>query len=197
MIGPELRAAWPALAARLRPFVARRVPRAADVDDVLHDVLLRVQRGQGALRDDQRFGPWVYRVAQSVVVDHLRAAARQPQGSVPLEALDDQAPVAAAADDDGSAAAAALAARVPAFVEALPTPYREALTLTELEGLTQAQAAQRLGVSWSGMKSRVQRGRAQLRASLEACCAIERDVRGRVVGFERRPDAVVPRGCCA
>jgi RNA polymerase sigma-70 factor (ECF subfamily) len=196
VIGPEAREAWPELAARLRPFVARRLPREADVDDVLHDVLLRVQRGQGALRDDQRFGPWVYRVARSVVIDHLRAAARRPQGGASLDVLDEVAAAPPEGHDD-RAAAAALAARVPAFVAALPAPYREALTLTELEGLTQAEAAARLGVSWSGMKSRVQRGRVQLRAALEACCAIERDVRGKVVGFERRPDAVTPTGCCA
>ena len=195
MIGPELREAWPALAARLRPFVARRLPREADVDDVLHDVLLRVQRGQAELRDEQRFGPWVYRVARGVVVDHLRAAARRPPDLAPLEAIE-EVPATPEAQDD-RAASAALAARVPAFVAALPAPYREALTLTELEGLTQAESAERLGVSWSGMKSRVQRGRVQLRAALEACCDIERDARGKVVGFERRPDAVTPSGCCA
>ena len=136
MIGPELREAWPALAARLRPFVARRLPREADVDDVLHDVLLRVQRGQAELRDEQRFGPWVYRVARGVVVDHLRAAARRPPDLAPLEAIE-EVPATPEAQDD-RAASAALAARVPAFVAALPAPYREALTLTELEGLTQA-----------------------------------------------------------
>jgi RNA polymerase sigma-70 factor (ECF subfamily) len=70
------------------------------------------------------------------------------------------------------------------------------LTLTELEGLTQKEAAERLGLSLSGMKSRVQRGRLHLRDALEACCHIALDVRGRVVACEPRPDGTLPGSCC-
>lgn len=83
------------------------------------------------------------------------------------------------------------------FVSMLPSPYREALTLTELEGLTQKEAAEMLGISLSGMKSRVQRGREKLRAALEDCCHIALDARHRVVGCEPRPDGKLPDGCCA
>ena len=143
---------------------------------------------------EERFGPWVYQVARSAIAEHRRQAARHPlAGAAPAEQA---APDLGDEGDDG-AVARELATYIAPFVAMLPSPYREALTLTELEGLTQAEAAERLGVSWSGMKSRVQRGRVQLRAALEACCAIERDVRGKVVGFERRSDAVTPTGCCA
>ncbi|MFO0634577.1 MAG: TauD/TfdA family dioxygenase [Nannocystaceae bacterium] len=76
----------------------------------------------------------------------------------------------------------------------LPSPYREALTLTELEGLTQREAAQMLGVSLSGMKSRVQRGRVQLRRALEGCCDIAVDARGRVIAYTPRSDGRLPVG---
>ena len=82
------------------------------------------------------------------------------------------------------------------FVSMLPSPYREALTLTELEGLSQREAAEMLGISTSGMKSRVQRGRAKLRQALEDCCHIALDARGRVTDFEVREDGKLPDGCC-
>jgi RNA polymerase sigma-70 factor (ECF subfamily) len=83
------------------------------------------------------------------------------------------------------------------FVTVLPTPYREALTLTELQGLTQREAAELMGVSLSGMKSRVQRGRERLRALIEDCCQIALDARGRVIDCDPRPDGVrPPGGCC-
>ena len=72
------------------------------------------------------------------------------------------------------------------MVRQLPADYREAIELTELEGLTQVAVAERLGLSVSGMKSRVQRGRARLRAMLLRCCEIELDRRGRLVAFEPR-----------
>ena len=66
---------------------------------------------------------------------------------------------------------------------------------TELEGLTQKAAAERVGLSLSGMKSRVQRGRAQLRQRLLECCHIEFDRRGRVVEYEVQECAACGPGC--
>ncbi|MBX3270742.1 MAG: sigma-70 family RNA polymerase sigma factor [Sandaracinaceae bacterium] len=189
MIDAGARARWAELRATLEPFVARRVP-AEDVDDVVQDVFLRLSRGLPSLRDEERFGPWVYRVARSAVADHLRARARAPFSS-----LEDEEPAATPDEPALTEGERLLAPLVGVFVAALPSPYREALTLTELEGMSQRDAADRVGITVSGMKSRVQRGRERLRASFEACCAIERDARGRVVEISPRPGGRVPDGC--
>jgi RNA polymerase sigma-70 factor (ECF subfamily) len=57
---------------------------------------------------------------------------------------------------------------------------------TDVEGLSQADAAKRAGISLSGMKSRVQRGRQRLRALLDECCRFDIDCRGKVVEFESK-----------
>jgi RNA polymerase sigma-70 factor (ECF subfamily) len=194
MIDASLRGAWGQLQDKLRPFIASRVPCAADADDVLQEVFLRMQRSLPDLRDEQRFGPWVYQVARSTIADHRRRRSRHPVAAGPA---DDEGSMALLdGDSDDVDIAAALAQHLVPFVAALPSPYREALILTELEGLTQKDAAAMLGISLPAMKSRVQRGRAQLRASLDACCRIALDVRGHVVSCELRPDGVVPAGCC-
>jgi len=56
----------------------------------------------------------------------------------------------------------------------------------ELEGLTHQAAAKRLGLSVSGMKSRVQRGRKQLKQMLQDCCLIQLDRRSGVADYELR-----------
>lgn len=183
--------AWRGLEAKLRPFVVKRV-RDVDVDDVVQDVFLRIQRGLPSLRDDQRFGPWVYQIARSAIADHGRAASRHPQA----ESAGPE-PTAHPEDIDDRAVEREVAMYAALFVSMLPSPYREALTLTELDGLTQKEAADMLGISLSGMKSRVQRGRAKLRAALEDCCHIALDARRRVVGCEPRADGKLPDGCCA
>jgi RNA polymerase sigma-70 factor (ECF subfamily) len=191
MIDAEARGAWRELEGKLRPFVARRVPSAADVDDVVQEIFLRLHRSVAALRDDERFGSWVYRVARSAIADHHRRAMRHPlaQGEPGL----DDTPAVNDAGDDVALEVAAYAALLVAM---LPSPYREALTLTELEGLTQKEAAAMLGISLSGMKSRVQRGRRQVREALDACCRIALDARSRVVSCEPRPGGSAPDGCC-
>jgi RNA polymerase sigma-70 factor (ECF subfamily) len=190
--GADLRSdrAWRELEARVRPFVAKRVRAPADVDDVVQDVFVRILRGLPSLRDDQRFGPWVYQVARSAVVDHVRVSKRHPLATgAPPEP--EQDPV-----DDTPTVEQEVARYAALLVSMLPSPYREALTLTELEGLTQREAARMLGISLSGMKSRVQRGREKLRAALEDCCHITLDARRHVIDCEPRTDGKLREGCC-
>lgn len=193
MIPAEARGAWLEVAARLRPYVARRVASPADVEDVLQDTFLRMHRGLDALADGERFGPWVYRVATSAIGDHLRSRARHPLAAT------DSATRAAGAPTTSVAVAenleADLAECIALFVARLPSPYREAITLTELQGLTQKDAAELLGVTVSGMKSRVQRGRARIRRMFEECCEISVDCRGRVTDCTPRPLDEVPADC--
>ncbi len=174
-------APWRDVEARLRPFVARRVPD-ADVEDVLQDVYVRMQRGLAGLRDDERLGAWLFQVARSAIADHGRARARHPLAG------DRDPPDAPVTDDDDDdrEAARSLSGCVAGFVARLPSPYREAVTRVELEGLTAREAADLDGVSISGMKSRVQRGRAQLRSMLEECCAIALDARNKVISSSCR-----------
>lgn len=175
-------AAHQELAQKLRPFVARRVPP-AEVDDVLQEVFVRVQRSLGALRDEERLVPWLYQVARSAVQESLRQRARHPLASAEY---DEPAPVEA---DSSVASATGLAAFAAVAITRLPEPYRQALTLTELEGMTQLAAAKLLEISPSGMKSRVQRGREKLRELLEASCDIALDVRGGVIACEPKASA--------
>lgn len=177
VISVDEREMWDDLRSRLRSFVARRVSSPDDVDDIVQDVFLRMQRGLPALRDERRFGPWVYRVARSAVAEYRRTRARHPSadGEVPEQ----HAP---APDDDGNEDAFQKASScVAALVTRLPSPYREAITLSELQGTAQSVAAGRAGVSLSGMKSRVQRGRKLLRERLLGCCDVGLDARNKVI----------------
>ena len=194
MIQPSARGVWQEIERHLRPFVARRLADPNDVSDVLQDVYLRIQAGVADLRDTERFGPWVYQVARSALADHGRSRARHPvPADGPKEAEDIPAPPS---DEEEGAAERGFAQYLAAFVAALPSPYREAITLTELQGMTQKDAAEMLGISLSGMKSRVQRGRQQIQEMLQACCDIALDARGRVLSYDRRTDGRVPENCC-
>jgi len=180
MITPTAEPPWKELSDVLGRFIGKRVQGAAR-DDVLQETLLRVQRGLPELRESVRFGPWVYQVARSAIVDHHRKTWREaPEEEAPAE------PEAGGPDAAGDTLQADLGACLAIFVARLPSPYREAITLTELEGLTHREAAELLEISVSGVKSRVQRGREKLKAMFDRCCAMTQDTRGRVIACERR-----------
>lgn len=156
----------------LRAFIARRVP-GPDADDVLQDTLLRLHLGVGALRSRERLAPWVYRVARSAIIDHQR---RVRARSRPLPPEEEAWP-----EDPEPAVVEALAACVAPFLAELPPEQAEALRLTDLGGLSQAEAARRLGVPLPTLRARVQRGRRRMRDAFEACCLLVQDARGAVV----------------
>jgi RNA polymerase sigma-70 factor (ECF subfamily) len=190
---------WQELDGNLRAFIARRVRNQADVDDLVQRVLLQIVKGLGTLRDAGRLHAWVYRTARNVIVDYYRAA-----GSLRELAAGDAADLEAAEapaardpfDDDEGAALRELATCLAPMISRLPPVYREAVRIVDLEGVAQHEAAQRAGISLSGMKSRVQRGRQRLRAVLEECCRIDIDQRGGISAYSaRRPDACRCEGC--
>jgi RNA polymerase sigma-70 factor, ECF subfamily len=190
MIASEARGAWQDIERRLRPYVGRRVASSDDVEDVLQEIFVRIHRGLSALRDGESFGGWAYRIAQSCIADAARARARSP-----LKLVDETPEMAAPVADERDDLEGELGACVALFVARLPAPYREAITLTELEGLTQKEAAEMLGVTLPAMKSRTLRGREKIRDMFEECCRISVDCRGRVTACEPRALDVIPADC--
>ena len=189
--------AWQDLPASLRRFVARRVRNPDDVDDLVQRVLLRIVAGIGALREQDRLYAWVYRTARNVIADHYRAGARReiPFGDAGDVAERADVPAPASSDDEQGAVRELAGCLAPMLAQ-LPARHREAVTWTEVDGLTQAEAARRAGVSLPGMKSRVQRGRRQLRTLLEACCRVELDRRGGPVAIAPTAAACGGGECC-
>jgi len=188
MIPAQACGAWRDIETRLRPYVSRRVP-SSELDDVLQEIFIRMHRGLSGLRDGERFGAWAYRIAERVISDARR------KRSPPAQAQDEEREIQAVDEDHDADLELGLDECVALFVARLPSPYREAITLTDLQGLTQKEAAEMAGVSLSGMKSRVQRGRNAVREMFEQCCEISLDGRGRVMGCEPRSPAAIPPDC--
>ncbi len=174
---------WRAWRERLRQFVAKQVS-ASDVEDVLQEALLRIWRGLGDVRDGERMNAWIYQVARSAIKDAWRRDGRRRHHEQAFvcesEALQTDL-IEPALPEHSIEPSALLALTLAGFVEGLPPAYRDILRLTEIQGLTQQEAATLLGLSLSGAKSRVQRGRRLLRQELEGCCRLGFDRRGRVI----------------
>jgi RNA polymerase sigma-70 factor (ECF subfamily) len=86
---------------------------------------------------------------------------------------------------------------VKAIVRTLPKQDRQALVLTEYQGLTQRELGERLGISFSGAKSRVQRARERLKQQLLACCHFELDRRGHILNYQPRCACCAVGTCCS
>jgi RNA polymerase sigma-70 factor (ECF subfamily) len=173
---PTLETIWNEFAERLGAFIRARVNDPATADDIRQDVFVKIQKRLGDVRNLGKLESWIYHIARNAIIDHFRA--RRETIEVPETLSADPA------GDDTEMAG--LKESFRRMIHDLPELYREAIVLTELEGVPQTELARRLGISVSGAKSRVQRGREQLRQKLNECCAFEFDRRGRVIECEPR-----------
>jgi RNA polymerase sigma-70 factor (ECF subfamily) len=172
---------WRDLHDPLLRFITRRVPDRASAEDILQEVMLRLHRHADEIRRVDSVSGWMHTISRNAITDYYRAAARR---EVPVDnptPIDEPDPVDGLEPGRGE-----LTGCLEPLLARLPPTYQEALQLTDLDGLTQAEAGARLGLSASGMKSRVQRARSQLRDLFSDCCDIHLDRRGGVIDYQPR-----------
>ena len=175
---------WGLFSERLKSFLMQRVSDEQVADDLLQETFVRIHQRLDSLEDSQRINSWVFRIARNLVIDYYRSAARQAASAA--DELEDRA-------EDNDNLNEIVAGWLPTMITQLPENYRQAVELYEIEGVPQQQIADELGITLSGAKSRVQRGREKLKSILLDCCTLERDRRGNVIGYVRNePD----RGPC-
>jgi RNA polymerase sigma-70 factor (ECF subfamily) len=179
MEAEELRLVWDRYGERLFRFIRARVGSAEEAEDLLQELFIRVHTKLCCLEEWPSLERWIHRVGRNLIIDHYRS---RPG----TEAITGDIESHHAAPDLDEDPAARLAFSLRETVESLPEPYREALLLTEYEGLGQADYAERAGISLSAAKSRVLRAREKLKASLLECCHFELDRLGGIIHYEAR-----------
>ena len=188
-MGPDTELLWRDLRDRLRGFIARRVDNPADVDDLLQEVFLRIHQHLSTVRDTGRLVPWIFQLTRHAITDYYRAASRRyeiPENAASNRELSakDHDLDPAFASDEHTLRQYELTPCLTPLIERLPEHYRDAVLLVELEGLPQRELSERLAVSLSGAKSRVQRGREKLKDLLLQCCQVELDKRGNIMDYQ-------------
>jgi RNA polymerase sigma-70 factor (ECF subfamily) len=184
-----LDSSWVETLDRVRAFVAARVGDPELAADITHDVVVR-SIASGALDRVDNPTAWLYRSARNAVIDHYRTRHVHD----PLDGSDawpDPGPTG----NEPNQATRELARCLQPLLRELPPMARDALTRVDVDGQTHQHAAVELGISVSGMKSRVQRARRQLKDLLERCCTVGTDPAGAVTTYSVTPQATC--GCGA
>lgn len=160
---------WNSIQQELRRFVLSKVKDKTVTDDIVQDVFLKVQANFSRLKDVKKFSGWIYQITRNTIVDHYRTQSRSLQ------------PIDIQWDDTRQDFNDCVAFCLGQLLTTLPDQYRQALQLIELENVSQLELAERLGISYSGAKSRVQRARQMLKQKMDALYIIETDAYGNVI----------------
>lgn len=133
-----------------------------DAQDLVQEVLVRVQRGLATYRPGSLEG-WLSRIATNAFLDDVRRRKRRPAESIPEE-LDRVATPSPGADEQ--LATEALPEHVQEALRGLPDDYRSAVVLCDVVGMSYEEIAESLGVPVGTVRSRIHRGRSRLREVL-------------------------------
>lgn len=174
------RAAWKQYRGELLRFVGSRVKTPEVAEDIVHDALVKAHERWDQLERRGSLRSWLFQITRNAVIDHYRV--RRETDQLPPDFADEPTGADSAPERE-------LAQCLAPLIRDLPGHYRAAVEMTEIDGMTQREAAAELGLSVSGAKSRVQRARRMLEEALLTCCRVEFDSRGRVMDY-------VPRDAC-
>jgi RNA polymerase sigma-70 factor (ECF subfamily) len=147
-----------------------------EADEVAQEVFLRAWRGLARFEERAQFSTWLYRIAfnEGQRRRSRRALPRveaDPDGDDPIVAVPDSPDLG----PDAQALSHEFERLVDRALGELPAEWRDAVVLRDVEGLSTEEAADIVGVRQSAFKSRLHRGRMQLRALLEPYLRLEGD----------------------
>ncbi len=164
---------WDDFRLPLKRFISSRISNQQDVEDVLHDVFFKIFSNLSTIFDDKKIHAWIYRITRNAIVDYYR---NKKLIEIPDDLLNPE--------DEDLSINKAISECLKTMIETLPDKYKEAVILTEIQNLTQKELSEKIGLSLSGAKSRVQRGRNMLKTMLLNCCNIEFDRRGNIIDYQ-------------
>jgi RNA polymerase sigma-70 factor (ECF subfamily) len=155
-------------------FIRRRIGAADLAEDVLQDVFVKAHSRLDTLANADRIQSWLYQIARNTIIDYYRTRKS-------VEPLPDE--MAEQPEHDNDEDWRELGKCVLPMIETLPEGYREAILLSEIDGLPLKEVAERLNLSLPGAKSRVQRGRERLKRAFLDCCNLKFDYSGKPIDW--------------
>ncbi|MDZ7683569.1 MAG: RNA polymerase sigma factor SigZ [Fodinibius sp.] len=190
---------WRKFSDQVRGFIRSRVSNKQEAEDVLQDIFIRIHNGIDDLRHEDRLQSWVFSIARRALVDHYRKKGRDKEEPVGSEVSEDDG-IEDTLDDindfegDHGVHEEVLSWLIP-MIDELPEKYGTPLKMADVEGKTQQEVADELGLSLSGAKSRVQRARQKLGEVLAECCEVEFGEEGRAVAYHKIKDENGEESC--
>ena len=161
-------------------FVLSRVPDKATTEDILQDVFQKIHTRLHTIRESNKIQSWLYQIARNTIIDYYRTNKK-------LDELPEAFPIFDS--DSNKVLRSEITSWIIPFINNLPKKYRDVLVLSEIEEIKYSIIANKTGLSLSGVKTRVQRGRALLREEFLSCCKFAFDTNGQVI------DYTIPHNC--
>jgi RNA polymerase sigma-70 factor, ECF subfamily len=169
----QIQEIWIDLHQELKKFIFGKVKDLNTSEDILQDVFVKIHLNIHTLSDWSKLTSWVYQITRNTIADYFRKTHLMVQ----LEGVDFPE------QDSKEPLYRALSQCINQKINNLPPTYKQAIVLTYMNDFAQKTVAEKLDLSYSGVKTRVQRGREKLKDLILECPNIETDDKGNLLGY--------------
>lgn len=167
---------WSEYQSGLRNFLRSKISNESDAEDVLQEILIKTYQNLDKLQNPDSIKSWLFQIANRSVIDFYRA-----NGKASL--AEGETLWHESSEED---AKQQLASCIQPLMSSLSDSSAELLQSIDIEGKSQKEVAEELGVSYSTLKSRVQKSRTELKTVYEQCCRFSFDSQGAVMDYEAK-----------
>ncbi len=173
---------WQNIHDPLKSFILKKVKEKSDADDIIQDTFIKMKLNIDKLEDFSKINSWIYQIARNNINDHFRNKKKftgEFSGKIEILELNTE-------DDDEIKTmlqTKQFSDYAGSVIKQLPEKYREAVYWVDIEGVSQSKLAEKLSISVSGAKSRVQRGRQKIKELVLKCCDVNADKYGNIVDY--------------
>ena len=166
----EIAKIWQENSVRIKQFICYKVDHDDCCNDILHDLFLKITDNSEKIALVEKPASYIIKMAQNAVIDfYKKQKCVQVCDCSQLEGKQELS--------DRQLYNISL---MP-FIQSLPSIYKEAILLSDIEGFSQKEMAERLNISYTGVKSRVQRARKMLKDAILNCCNYKFDKFGNII----------------
>lgn len=177
--------------AELLRYVKSKVRSTEDAEDILQNVFIKITSGIDQLSEDVKLKNWIFTITRNSIIDYYRVNATK-KNVITSEEINEDIP-----ELDDVDSTKGLDQCMGSMISLLPEEYREIIIESEIKGVKQKDLAERYGIAYPSMRSKVQRGRERLKQLFQNCCHISTDVRGNIIDAQGKGNFGNPCNPCS
>ena len=172
-------------------YVKSKVRSREDAEDILQNVFVKISSSIDKLDEDVKIKNWIFTVTRNTIIDYYRLNTNRKKLAMSDELNEDIAEVVELDQTKG------LDQCMGSMIGLLPDEYRDIIVESEIKGIKQKDLAEKYGIAYPSMRSKVQRGRERLKQLFYNCCHIETDKLGNVMEAQGKSDCGGPCNPCS
>jgi RNA polymerase sigma-70 factor, ECF subfamily len=172
-------------------YIKSKVRSREDAEDILQNVFVKISTGLDKLNDDVKLKNWIHAITRNAIIDYYRLNANK-KITINVEIGDD-----IFEPEDDPDPTKGLDQCMNSMIGLLPEAYRNIIIESEIKGLKQKDMADKYGIPYPSIRSKVQRGRARLKQLFNDCCHIKTDKLGNVIEAQGKTDCAGPCSPCS